>query len=54
MTRTCKFCGHEEHNDGYIICLDCGRELPNPDNYSSEDADDGTPGLPDSVSNPCK
>lgn len=41
MMRTCPVCKRIEHNDGYIICLDCGHELPCGNDYSSEDSDDG-------------
>ena len=39
--KKCKSCKRVEHNDGYIICLDCGGELERSSEYSSEDADDG-------------
>jgi hypothetical protein len=39
--KKCKTCGRTEMNDGYIVCLDCGGDLEQSSEYSSEDADDG-------------
>lgn len=37
----CPECGKRDHQTGYIVCIDCGCELEEIHEYSSEDADEG-------------